>query len=307
MNLKKPKFWDYRKISIGATILFPLSVIYQFVYWTINLFRPLRKFPIPIICVGNIYLGGTGKTPLAREIFNICKSFNKNPAFIKKNYAYLIDEIKMLEKTGKTFATKDRVKSITLSINHNYDVGILDDGFQDFSIKPDLSILCFNSKQLIGNGFVIPSGPLRESFSSIKRANCIFVNGDKNSEFEKKIKEVNASVKIFYSRYKIKNLEKFQNNTVIAFAGIGNPENFFDLLKRNNINVKKTFSFSDHYNYSDNDLDKIISSEENLIYLTTEKDYFRLNDKMKKKVDYIEVSLEIENKDEFENFLKSYL
>ncbi len=307
MNLKKPKFWDYRKISIWATILFPLSVIYQFVYWTINLFRPLRKFPIPIICVGNIYLGGTGKTPLAREIFNICKSFNKNPAFIKKNYAYLIDEIKMLEKTGKTFATKDRVKSITLSINHNYDVGILDDGFQDFSIKPDLSILCFNSKQLIGNGFVIPSGPLRESFSSIKRANCIFVNGDKNSEFEKKIKEVNASVKIFYSRYKIKNLEKFQNNTVIAFAGIGNPENFFDLLKRNNINVKKTFSFSDHYNYSDNDLDKIISSEENLIYLTTEKDYFRLNDKMKKKVDYIEVSLEIENKDEFENFLKSYL
>ena len=307
MNLKKPKFWDYKKISIWATILFPLSVIYQFVYWTINLFGPLRKFPIPIICVGNIYLGGTGKTPLAREIFNICKSFNKNPAFIKKNYTYLIDEIKMLEKTGKTFATKDRVKSITLSINHNYDVGILDDGFQDFSIKPDLSILCFNSKQLIGNGFVIPSGPLRESFSSIKRANCIFVNGDKNSEFEKKIKEVNASVKIFYSRYKIKNLEKFQNNTVIAFAGIGNPENFFDLLKRNNINVKKTFSFSDHYNYSDNDLDKIISSEENLIYLTTEKDYFRLNDKMKKKVDYIEVSLEIENKDEFENFLKSYL
>ena len=186
MNLKKPKFWDYKKISIWATILFPLSVIYQFVYWTINLFGPLRKFPIPIICVGNIYLGGTGKTPLAREIFNICKSFNKNPAFIKKNYTYLIDEIKMLEKTGKTFATKDRVKSITLSINHNYDVGILDDGFQDFSIKPDLSILCFNSKQLIGNGFVIPSGPLRESFSSIKRANCIFVNGDKNSEFEKK-------------------------------------------------------------------------------------------------------------------------
>ena len=102
-------------------------------------------------------------------------------------------------------------------------------------------------------------------------------------------------------------LKTQRNSKILAFAGIGNPENFFDLLKRNNINVKKTFSFSDHYNYSDNDLDKIISSEENLIYLTTEKDYFRLNDKMKKKVDYIEVSLEIENKDEFENFLKSYL
>ena len=174
MNFKKPKFWDSKKISIWVIILFPLSIIYQFIYWTINLLRPLRKFPIPIICIGNIYLGGTGKTPLTREIFNICKSLNKNPAFIKKPYAYLIDEIKMLEKTGKIFTSKDRIKSINLSINHKYDVGILDDGFQDFSIKPDLSILCFNSKQLIGNGFVIPSGPLRESFSSIKTCSLVY-------------------------------------------------------------------------------------------------------------------------------------
>tara|TARA_A100000164_G_C21931963_1_gene786097 strand:+ start:1504 stop:2427 length:924 start_codon:yes stop_codon:yes gene_type:complete len=307
MNFKKPKFWDSKKISIWVIILFPLSIIYQFIYWTINLLRPLRKFPIPIICIGNIYLGGTGKTPLTREIFNICKSLNKNPAFIKKPYAYLIDEIKMLEKTGKIFTSKDRIKSINLSINHKYDVGILDDGFQDFSIKPDLSILCFNSKQLIGNGFVIPSGPLRESFSSIKRANCILINGDKNSEFEKKIKEANTHVKIFYCSYKIKNPEKFKKNEVIAFAGIGNPQNFFDLLKKDNINLKKTFSFSDHYNYSDNDFDKIITSEENLMYLTTEKDYFRLNNKMKKQIDCVEVDLIIENKDEFKNFIKNYL
>ena len=76
-----------------------------------------------------------------------------------------------------------------LLINNNYNIAILDDGFQDLSIKPDFSILCFNSKQMIGNGFVIPSGPLRERLNSIIRADCIIINGQKDFEFEKKISE----------------------------------------------------------------------------------------------------------------------
>ena len=87
MNFKKPKFWDHKKISIWALALFPITFIYQLIFIIIKIFKPLRKFPIPIICVGNIYLGGTGKTPLAREIFKITKSLNKNPAFIKKSGA----------------------------------------------------------------------------------------------------------------------------------------------------------------------------------------------------------------------------
>ena len=273
-----------------------------------KIFRSLKKFPIPVICVGNIYLGGTGKTPLAREIYNIVKSLNKKPAFIKKPYPYLKDEIKNLEKTGKVFISKNRASSISKSISDNYDVAILDDGFQDFSIKPSFSILCFNSKQLIGNGFVIPSGPLRENFSSIKRADCIFINGNKNLEFEKKIKEENENLKIFYSKYKIKNPEYFRNKKVVAFAGIGNPENFFNLLEENNINIKKTFSFPDHHNYSKNDFSNLIeqkSNESDVLLLTTEKDYFRLNDEIKENFNYIEVHLEIENRDKFINFIKS--
>ena len=304
MNFKKPKFWDFKKISIWAIILFPLNIIYQFIFKVIKIFKPIKKFPIPIICVGNIYLGGTGKTPLAREIFNITKSLNKNPAFIKKPYAYLNDEIKMLEKTGKIFTSKNRAVSISLSISNNHDVAILDDGFQDFSIKPDFSILCFNSKQLIGNGFVIPSGPLRESFSSIKRADCIFINGDKNLEFENKLKKINIDVKIFYSKYKIKDIKKFQNKEVVAFAGIGNPQNFFDLLKENNIFIKKTFSFPDHHNYSENDYNKLIKEKRDILLITTEKDYSRLHEGKKKNFDYAEVDLEIENKNEFINLIK---
>ena len=124
----------------------------------------------------------------------------------------------MLEKKGKVYTSKNRVTSISLSVNNNYNVAILDDGFQDFSIKPDLSILCFNSKQLIGNGFVIPSGPLRENLSSISRAECIVINGEKNFDFENKIKKINKELKIFYSKYKIKNPEKLKNKKFIAFA-----------------------------------------------------------------------------------------
>ncbi len=291
MNIKKPNFWDYEEISIYAVILYPITIIYQIFFRIIKIFKKTKKFPVPIICVGNIYLGGTGKTPLAKEIFEITKSLNKNPAFIKKSYPYLIDEIKMLEKTGKVFSDKDRAKSISLSIANNHNVVILDDGFQDFSIKSNFSILCFSSKQLIGNGLTIPSGPLRENFSSIKRANCIFINGDKNLDFENKIKNINSKIKIFCSKYKIKNLDKFLNKKVVAFAGIGNPHNFFDLLKENNITIKKTISFPDHHNYSENDYSKLLTEGNEAILLTTEKDYLRMNDKMRKNINFVEINL----------------
>ena len=304
MNFKKPEFWDYSELSFWSIILYPFSLLFLFASLIIKLLKIQKKFPIPIICVGNIYLGGTGKTPLALEIFKIIKSSGKNPGFVKKGYDYLYDEIQMLEKIGKTYLNKNRKEAISSLISLKHDVAILDDGFQDFSIKKDFSIICFNSKQLIGNGFLIPSGPLRESFKSIKRADCIFINGDKNTRFENKINEINKNAKIFYSKYKIKNVENFENKEVIAFAGIGNPSNFFDLLIENNINVKRTYSFPDHHNFSQKDFDKIIG-DNHIKIVTTEKDYCRMNDKQKLSCDFIEVELEIENKNEFISLIKN--
>lgn len=306
MNLKKPKFWDYNTLSIWSIILIPFTFTYLLIFWIIKIIKPSKKFKIPIICVGNIYLGGTGKTPLSIEIFNILKNFNKNPAFVKKPYLYLEDEIKMLKASGKVFTEKKRVSSISLSINDNHDVVILDDGFQDFSIKPDIAILCFNSKQLIGNGLVIPSGPLRENLSSIKRADCVVINGSESLSFEKTLKKINSSIKVFYSNYKIKNLDRFQDKKVVAFAGIGNPQNFFDLLKENNIKLKETFSFPDHHNYSLKDFNNISKGKEDVILLTTKKDYFRITDK-KKNLYCLEVDLEIKDKDGFINLIKNKL
>jgi len=307
MKLKKPKFWDLKQISLWALLLIPFSFLFQLVLLLEKFFKKPKNFSVPVICVGNIYLGGTGKTPLTLELFKIIKSIGKNPGFIKKGYDYLDDEIKMLEKIGKVYTDKSREKAINSLISSNYNVAILDDGFQDFSIKKNFSILCFNSRQLIGNGFTIPSGPLRESIKSLKRADCVLINGEKNIKFENKINKFNNNIKIFYSKYKLLDTDGIQNKKVIALAGIGNPENFFDQLKEKNIDLIKTYSYPDHHNFSKKELKNIIDESEknNAVIVTTEKDHSRMNEEIKLIIKCIKVDLEIENKNDFINLIKS--
>ena len=307
MKLKKPKFWDLKQISLWALLLIPFAFLFQLVLLLEKFFKKPKNFSVPVICVGNIYLGGTGKTPLTLELFKIIKSIGKNPGFIKKGYDYLDDEIKMLEKIGKVYTDKSREKAINSLISSNYNVAILDDGFQDFSIKKNFSILCFNSRQLIGNGFTIPSGPLRESIKSLKRADCVLINGEKNIKFENKINKFNNNIKIFYSKYKLLDTDGIQNKKVIALAGIGNPENFFDQLKEKNIDLIKTYSYPDHHNFSKKELKNIIDESEknNAVIVTTEKDHSRMNEEIKLIIKCIKVDLEIENKNDFINLIKS--
>ena len=304
MKLKKPKFWDNPKLSIWSILFFPFSLIYFFLSYIKQLKRS-KKFHVPVVCVGNIYLGGTGKTPLAKEIFKITRSLGKNPAFVKKYYNYLEDEIKMLEGMGKTFAAKERAEGIELLIKNNNNIAILDDGFQDSSIRKNFSILCFNQKQWIGNGLLIPSGPLRERLSSIKRADCIVINGDKDNIIENQINKI-KQLKIFYTKYKPKNLEILKDKKIFAFAGIGNPLNFFELLKKNNLQLLNYQSFPDHYNYKKKDLDNLKSKakELNALLLTTEKDYCRIDSDFRKDIEKLDVDLEIDSKEEFINLIK---
>ena len=111
----------------------------------------------------------------------------------------------------------------------------------------------------------------------------------------------NSEIKIFYAKYKAKNINEFLNKKVIAFAGIGNPENFFNLLKNNKIDIKEEISFPDHYQYSDEELKKLINKarENNNILLTTEKDYFRINENSKKNINFLRIEIEIENRNQF--------
>jgi len=307
MLLKKPRFWDYKYISFLAIVLSPLSFFVNIFNYIKLKISKKKNFSIPIICVGNIYLGGTGKTPLASEIFKITQSLGKNPAFVKKYYDYLKDEITMLKKVGTTFVSKSRKEAIESLIKNKNDIAILDDGFQDYTIKKNFSVVCFNQKQWIGNGLVIPSGPLRERITAVNRSDCIVINGERNIKIEDQIYKKNKNAKIFYSKYKPVDINRFKDKQIYAFSGIGNPSNFFDLLKENNLNLIGTNSFPDHYHFTKSDLEiliKKINSEKNQILLTTEKDYFRIHDNFKTHFQYLKIELEIENKDNFIELIK---
>ena len=309
MSFFKPKFWDKNQVSLFSILLFPIALLIKLINLLKRLTTKTNQCSIPVICVGNIYLGGTGKTPLCIEIFSILKDLNMNPAFIRKQYDSFQDEVNLQKQIGPIYQNKKRVKAIREAIQNKKNVAILDDGFQDFSIDKNLSIVCFNEKQWIGNGLVIPSGPLREDLSALKRANCVIINGEKNIDIETKIRSKNEKIKIFYIKYKTKNIDKFKNKKVTAFAGIGNPENFFNLLKDNSINVVKEIKFPDHYNYSKKELKNLIneSKEDNTILITTEKDYLRIDENYKKNIDYLIITVDIKNRNQFTEEIKKII
>ena len=309
MNFLKPKFWEKEQISLFSIMLFPVAIFVEIFNFLKIFFIKKYHFSIPTICVGNIYLGGTGKTPLCIEIFSILKKLNKNPAFIRKKYKSFQDEVNLLQRTGPLYEDKKRINAIKNAIKNKIDVLILDDGFQDFTINKNLVIVCFNENQWIGNGFIIPSGPLREKLSALKRANYVVINGKKNTDIENKILKQNKEIKVFYTKYKAQNIDEFKNKKITAFAGIGNPVNFFSLLKDNSLNVLEEISYPDHYNYSKIELEKLIkkAKENNTILLTTEKDYLRINDEYKKSIRELKITVDIENKNKFIEEIKKFI
>ena len=155
MKLYKPKFWKKNK-NFFTILLFPLSLIYICLIKLRKILISKKKFKIPIICVGNIYIGGTGKTPTS---IYLAKQFLKdglNPVIIRKYYSNHHDEYELIKNHFKNFIfNKKRSSALIEAENSMYDVAILDDGFQDYKIKKDLNIICFNSNQLIGNGLLV--------------------------------------------------------------------------------------------------------------------------------------------------------
>ncbi len=301
MKLNKPKFWK-EKINLISIFLYPLSLIFIL---AVNLKKILTKnieFKIPIICIGNIYLGGTGKTPASIFLAKEFLTMGKKSVIVRKFYTNHKDEHDLIkENFSNLILNKDRIQGVMEAEKYKHDCIILDDGFQDFSIKKNLNILCFHQNQLIGNGLVLPAGPLRESLSSLKRAHGILINGKKNDTFEKKILNINKNLKIFYSKYKPQNLEEFKNKKLLAIAGIGNPENFLQLIKENNLKVEEELIFPDHHIFSQIEIENIKSKLKSSGYqiITTEKDYFKMKHFDINELNYLKISLEISEKEKF--------
>jgi tetraacyldisaccharide 4'-kinase len=301
MKLNKPKYWDVKN-SFFSIFLFPISLI---VLAFISVKKKITKsinFNIPIICIGNIYIGGTGKTPasiyLTRELIKL----GKKPAILRKYYKSHKDEHLLIEtKIKSLILCQNRSDGIKEAENAGFDLVILDDGLQDYKIKKNLNIVCFNQNQLIGNGLIIPSGPLRESLNALKDANIILFNGEKDNDFEEKLLNINKNLEFFYSFFKPKNIDKFKNKKLLAIAGIGNPENFFKLLNQYDLNVEKRLIFPDHYEFTKAEIKNIIEDAKNkgLQIIMTEKDYFKIKNFNEPEIQYLEVSLEIKQKEKF--------
>ena len=302
MNYIKPNFWN--KNNLIVFLIWPLTFITRSIIF-FKTFRKKYKPLIPTICIGNIYLGGTGKTQLAIKTHEIL-NYKYKTYIIKKNYKDQIDEQKLIRKYSRLILTKDRLNAVKKIEKSKKNIGIFDDGLQDKSLKYKISICCFSSLNGVGNNKLLPAGPLREDLSELKNYNAAFINGKKNKKLFQKIKNHSKNIKVFYSEYFLKNKKKFNfNRKYLAFCGIGTPENFFNLLKENNIKVVKKIIFPDHFDYTHSDIIKInnIAEKFNLKIVTTEKDYMKIKKFKNLNIKYTDVDLKIEKFYKFKKFL----
>jgi len=307
MKLKKPKFWDYKKPSFLSYLLLPFSII-------LGLITKIKSKPkfsnskIKTICVGNIYIGGTGKTSLTIKIKEILDKNNIKACFIKKFYPNQTDEQKLLNTNGTLFINLKRITALDEAISKGFEVAIFDDGLQDSSIKYDLEIVCFNNLNWIGNGLTLPSGPLRENINNLKFYENVFLNGNEESliTIKEQIKKINPNMSINSGKYTPLNINEFdKNQSYLVFSGIGNHRTFIEMLKNNKLKIVSDLEYPDHYQYSKKDFDEIITNAKkyNARIITTEKDYLRLENFSRNEILYIKSSLNISDEKSLRNKL----
>ena len=307
MKLKKPKFWDHKKPSFFSYLLLPFSII-------LGLITKIKSKPkfsnskIKTICVGNIYIGGTGKTSLAIKIKEILDKNNIKACFIKKFYPSQTDEQKLLSKNGTLFSNIKRITALNEAIAEGFEVAIFDDGLQDSSIKYDLEIVCFNNLNWIGNGLTLPSGPLRENINNLKSYENVFLNGNEESliAIKEQIKRINPNININSGKYTPLNIGEFdKDQNYLVFSGIGNHKTFVEMLKNNKLKIVSDLEYPDHYQYSKKDFDEIIINAKkfNAHIITTEKDYLRLENLNRKEIFYVKSSLDVSDEKNLTNKL----
>ena len=332
--MKQPHFWN--SVNIISVVLLPLSFVYN-VLSKINLFIQSLFSYTPkckVICVGNINIGGTGKTQVVLKLAHILAQKNLkicivmqgyNGKLSNQNYATVIDSNKHSSiDTGDEplmIATKlSYYKNITVIINKNKKVAvkraeklnpdliIMDDGMQNNTVKKLSTICVIDGRVGFGNGFILPSGPLRESIKSgIKKSNAAIIIRNDENQTSKLLKDSN--IQIFYGDI-VPNLNYIKNNhkKIFAFCSIGRPEKFFKSMGDIGLKPDETYSFPDHYNYTYYDIKNIINkySVEYDIF-TTDKDYVKIPNSYKKFIRSFSVELKIKDEDKFSEFIYSLI
>ena len=307
MYLKKPNFWD-KKLSLFCYFLLPFTFFTKITNFLRDRKKKLLSKKLKTICVGNIYIGGTGKTPTTIKIYDLIKKI-KTVSTAKKYYSNQKDEEILLKKKTRFLTANSRKDIVKLAAKKKIEVIIFDDGLQDGQIDYDLKIVCFDTQTATGNGFLIPAGPLRENLESLKKYDAVLIkcNDESPNFLIKLIRKYNPKIKIFTSDYEIENLNKInKNNNHFIFSGIGNPKSFEKILKKNKIKFIDKSIFPDHHIFTDKEIKDIINKAKKYKtdILTTEKDYVRIPNKYKKYIKYLKLNLIIYNERKFINFLK---
>ena len=317
-------------------LLLPISWLYLIIH-NINFFCIKKhKTKIPVICVGNIIAGGSGKTPIAMTIGEILKKYKRNVAFIGHGYkANLLkhsmcisidpkmhnvndvgDEAMLLSSIASSYIARKRIQALFAAQADDCEIAILDDGFQDNSIKKDLSILVVDADYILGNSLLLPAGPLRELPSTaLKRADLVIISGLDEEKIQSTINNLihQFSKKVPYLASRItscivipKEIAKLQNKDFFAIIGIAHPKKFLETAKKYNINIKSYAIFPDHHLFHDSELDAIYNHANVLKcnIITSTKDLVRLPKKYQAITKVMDIDIKFYDNEVILNLLK---
>ncbi len=314
--LRSPKFWNDES-SAFVKILDPIAKAYSFMSnMRLNSVTPV-KAEVPVVCIGNVVIGGAGKTPTVELVCNLLREEFQNPNILTAGYggylknvvrvdpklhSYLQvgDEALLSANVAPTWIGRNRVNSSKAAVACGADVLVMDDGLQNNSLEKDLKILVIDSKQAFGNGHLIPAGALRElPESGINKSDIALIIGGRNEELENRIKSVKPSMPIFRAKMEVTAPVKVENNRVVGFCGLGYPAKFKKTLLECGYDLVDFVSFSDHHPYTITEIQKLINGAKSVdaTLLTTMKDFVKIPAVFRNEMSVIEIKLVPENDD----------
>lgn len=304
MSLHPPSWWQDETGHILPKYLDPLGQIYgQAVKWRFRYTKPYQS-NLPVLCIGNFTLGGTGKTPLSIKISRLLNDLGWNPSFLSRGYKGKIsgpllvnsdehnalevgDEPLLLSRYAPTIISKNRVEGVWLIEQRSSNIIIMDDGFQNPTVQKNLSLIAIDSATGLGNGRIFPAGPLRAPLEfQLPKADAIIITGSNEKEKAK----IQSLLKDHYNFKKpilrgalsaSAETEWLGEKPILAYAGIGRPEKLFHSLEEAGGKVIRRIPFPDHHNFNKKDADRLteLALKDDLQLITTEKDHLRIDEK----------------------------
>ncbi|HEY1876022.1 MAG TPA: tetraacyldisaccharide 4'-kinase, partial [Rhizomicrobium sp.] len=272
---------------------------------------------LPVICVGNLTAGGSGKTPIAIAIAGMLRDRGHKPWFLTRGYggttrgpavasrghsaAVMGDEALLLARTAPTIVARDRAAGARLAREKGASLLIMDDGHQNFALRKSLSLVVVDAETGFGNGRQIPAGPLRESVAQgLARADAVVLVGDGGPDLG------HFRGPVLRARLKADGAALAGKN-VFAFAGIGRPEKFVASLEDSGANITGSCFFDDHHPYAEDEILqlKMVAGDSTLV--TTEKDFVRLTTAQREGIRVLKVAAAFDERAAMEGLLDTSL